>query len=253
VTEEYTKSLSQKKSNAFLDHVRQCPTNFLTSHHRAEITEPEIRMTSIVELFPKCRKLAYDSRQQLAQVQNGVLHPSDLFCSLDELSNQLDMMNQLVLRETPAQREVWKRKIQEIREEQVGVRRQGEHYDKVVNTNVRHQKERDELLTRRRNRKQQYSSTDERDNLNLADEAKSWNQSQYMVTDLIANGEASLNTLVDQRRRMTGVSKFLGLIDDRLGISNSTMKVIERRDVTDAYFVLGGCVITCIVIYFTWF
>jgi len=209
-------------------------------------------MTSIVELFPKCRKLAYDSRQQLAQVQNGALHPSDLFCSLDELSNQLEMMNQLVLREAPAQREVWKRKIQELREETEGLKRQGENYDRIVNTNVRHQKERDELLTRRRQRKE-YSSTEERDNLNLSDEAKSWNQSQYMVTDLLANGEASLNSLVEQRQRMTGVSKFLGQIDDRLGISNSTMKVIERRDITDVYFVLGGCVITCIVIYFTWF
>jgi len=209
-------------------------------------------MTSIVELFPKCRKLAYDSRQQLAQVQNGVLHPSDLFCSLDELSNQLEMMNQLVLREAPAQREVWKRKIQELREETEGLKRQGENYDRIVNTNVRHQKERDELLTRRRQRKE-YSSTEERDNLNLSDEAKSWNQSHYMVTDLIANGEANLNSLVEQRQRMTGVSKFLGQIDDRLGISNSTMKVIERRDFTDVYFVLGGCVITCIVIYFTWF
>mmetsp|Transcript_2929 Transcript_2929/g.6296 ORF Transcript_2929/g.6296 Transcript_2929/m.6296 type:complete len:210 (-) Transcript_2929:2909-3538(-) len=208
-------------------------------------------MTSIVELFPKCRKLAYDSRQQLALVQNGTLHASELFLSLDELSRQLELMNQLVMRERPAQREVWKRKIQELKVEADGVRRAGEQYDRIVNTNVRQQKERDELLTRRRQRKE-FSSVSERDMHNLADEAKSWSQSQSMVNDLIANGEASLNTLVEQRQRMTGVSKFLGQIDDRLGISNSTMKIIERRDITDAYFVFGGCVFTCIVIYFTW-
>eukprot|EP00536_Pseudo-nitzschia_multiseries_P004802 jgi/Psemu1/285361/fgenesh1_pg.83_\ len=205
-------------------------------------------MTSIVELFPKCRKLAYDSRQQLAQVQNGTLHASELFLSLDELSKQLELMNKLVMRERPAQRE-------ELRVEADGVRRSGEHYDRIVNTNVRQQRERDELLTRRRQRRNQFSSANgngERDMNNLADEAKSWNQSQYMVNDLIANGEASLNTLVEQRQRMTGVSRFLGQIDDRMGISNSTMKIIERRDITDAYFVLGGCVFTCIVIYFTW-
>ncbi|KAL3922851.1 MAG: hypothetical protein SGARI_006355 [Bacillariaceae sp.] len=182
------------------------------------------------------------------------MYPSDLFLSLDELSRQLDMMSQLVLRETPAQREVWKRKIQELKEETEGIRRQGEQYDRLVNTNVRHQKEREELLTRRRQRKEfvNGSSTEERDLANLADESTSWQQSQYMVNDLIANGEASYNALKDQRRQMTGVSKFLGQIDDRLGISNSTMRIIERRDVTDAYFVLGGCVITCIVIYFVW-
>ena len=209
-------------------------------------------MTSIAELFPKCRKLAYDSRQQLAQVQNGILQASELFLSLDELSRQLELMNQLVMRERPAQREVWKRKIQELRVEADGVRRQGDHYDRIVNTNVRQQRERDELLTRRKQRKG-FSSVNERDMSNLADEAKSWNQSQNMVNDLIANGEASLNNLVEQRQRMTGVSRFLGQIDDRLGISNSTMKIIERRDITDAYLVAALSVVTLIVIYFTWF
>ena len=210
-------------------------------------------MTSIAELFPKCRKLAYDSRQQLAQVQNGAcLSPSELFLSLDELSNQLDMMNQLVLRETPAQREVWKRKIQELREEATQIRRQGEQYDRIVNTNVRHRKERDELLTRRRQRTNQYNNQNEQDMANLADEGQSWQRSHVMVNDLIVNGEASLNTLQDQRRTMSGVMGYLGQIGDRLDISNSTMRIIERRDITDAYFVLGGCIITCIVIYFVW-
>ena len=209
-------------------------------------------MTSIAELFPKCRKLAYDSRQQLAQVQNGILQASELFLSLDELSRQLELMNQLVMRERPAQREVWKRKIQELRVEADGVRRQGDHYDRIVNTNVRQQRERDELLTRRKKHKG-FSSANERDMSNLADEAKSWNQSQNMVNDLIANGEASLNNLVEQRQRMTGVSRFLGQIDDRLGISNSTMKIFERRDIIDAYLVAAMSVVTLIVIYFTWF
>lgn len=38
------------------------------------------------QLFPKSRKLAYDSRQSLSQVQNGIKCPSELFLSLDELS-----------------------------------------------------------------------------------------------------------------------------------------------------------------------
>ena len=196
--------------------------------------------------------MAYDSRQLLSQVQNGVLHASEFFLSLEELNNQLDIMEQLVLRETPAQREVWKRKILELREDANALRRQGEQYDRMVNTNIRHLRERDELLTRRRQRKVA-SSTEERDMQNLAEESQSWQQSQFMVSDLLANGEASLNSLVEQRQRLRGVTRFLGQIGDRLGISNSTMRIIERRDITDAYFVFGGMVITCIVIYFVWF
>ncbi|KAL3932515.1 MAG: hypothetical protein SGBAC_010813 [Bacillariaceae sp.] len=208
-------------------------------------------MTSIAELFPKCRKLSYDSRQQLAQVQNGVLYPSELFLSLDELTRQLEIMEKLVLRETPAQREVWRRKIQELREDSVAIRRQGENYDRMVNTSVRHQKERDQLLTRRRQRKQ-YSGSEEQDMSNLADEAQSWQQSQYMVNDLIGQGEAQLAGLLEQRGRLGGITRFMGQIGDSLGIADATMKIIERRDTTDAYFVLGGCVVTCIVIYVFW-
>eukprot|EP00934_Nitzschia_sp_Nitz4_P009260 Nitzschia sp. Nitz4//scaffold29_size155292//36158//36861//NITZ4_002643-RA/size155292-augustus-gene-0.201-mRNA-1//1//CDS//3329546403//9250//frame0 len=209
-------------------------------------------MTSIDELFPKCKKLSYDARQQLSQVQNGVLHASELFLSLDELSNQLNIMDQLVLRETPARREGWKRKIQELREDAMAIRRQGEHYDRTVNTKVRHQKERDELLRQRRNRRE-FNNGDEKEMADLADEAKSWQQSQSMMSDLLASGEASFASLVHQRQQLRGISRFLGQISDSLGISQATMKIIERRDITDAYFVLGGCVITCIVIYFVWF
>lgn len=171
--------------------------------------------------------------------------------SLDELSTQLRMMEDLVVRETPAQRQVWKRKIQEIREDSYAVRQQGERFDRTVNTNVRYQKERDELLFRRRQRKE-YSSAEERDMANLADEAKSWQQSSAMVDDLIVNGEAARNHLAQQRQQLYSVTNFMGQISDSLGISNATMKIIERRDVTDAYFVLAGCVVTCITIYFVW-
>lgn len=156
-------------------------------------------------------------------------------------------MEQLVLRETPAQRQVWKRKILELREDAAAIQRQGEHYDRMVNANVRHQKERDELLTRRKSR------TAENDMQNLAEEAQSLGQSQMMVGDLLSSGEASLTGLVEQRQRMRGVKKMVVNIGNKLGISNSTMRIIERRDITDAYMVFAGMVVTCIVIYFCWF
>ena len=171
--------------------------------------------------------------------------------SLDALSSQLQIMEDLVMRETPTQRQVWKRKIQELREDAHAIRQHGEYYDRKINTNVRHQKERDELLSRRRLRKD-YSSAEERDMSNLADEAKAWQQSHYMVNDLLANGEASLNHLVRQKQQLRSVTRFLGQISDSLGISNATMKIIERRDVTDGYFVLAGCLMTCVTIYFVW-
>jgi Golgi SNAP receptor complex protein 2 len=159
-------------------------------------------------------------------------------------------MDNLVTRETPAQREVWKRKILELRQDALNIRRQGEHFDRMVHANVRQQRERDELLTRRRKRENPGA---EHDMNNLAEEASSLDQSQNMVGDLLNSGQASLGGLVEQRQRMRGVKRVVMDIGNRLGLSNSTMRIIERRDITDAYLVFGGMIVTCIVIYFCWF
>lgn len=168
---------------------------------------------------------------------------------MDELERQLDIMQSLVSKETPAQRQVWKRKILELREDSSSLRRQGEHYDRMVHSNVLQQRERNELLTRRKNR----AAGAESDYQNYAQEAQSLDQSQLMVGDLLSTGEASLTGLVQQRQQMRGIKRRVFDMGNKLGISNSTMRIIERRDITDAYLVFGGMVVTCIVIYFCWF
>jgi Golgi SNAP receptor complex protein 2 len=70
---------------------------------------------------------------------------------------------------------------------------------------------------------------------------------------LIDQGQASLNGLIEQRQRLRGVNRMVFDIGNRLGLSQSTMKIIERRDITDAYLVAGGMIVTILVIYFVWF
>mmetsp|Transcript_28281 Transcript_28281/g.51548 ORF Transcript_28281/g.51548 Transcript_28281/m.51548 type:complete len:211 (-) Transcript_28281:386-1018(-) len=210
-------------------------------------------MTSIVELFPKSRKLAYDSRQQLSQVQNSVLHPSELFLSLDELSNQLDLMESLSQRETPSQREMWKRKILELREDGRSIRRQGEHFDRMVSSGLRQQRERDELLSRRRKNRTNGNGNNGNEMQQLTEEADSLGTSTGMMNELLDVGAANLSSLVGQRQRMRWVNRKVLDIGNKIGLSNSTMRMIERRDATDAYLVFGGMVVTMLVIYFLYF
>mmetsp|Transcript_25868 Transcript_25868/g.53996 ORF Transcript_25868/g.53996 Transcript_25868/m.53996 type:complete len:211 (+) Transcript_25868:70-702(+) len=210
-------------------------------------------MTSIVELFPKSRKLAYDSRQQLSQVQNSLLHPSELFLSLDELSNQLDLMESLSQRETPVQREMWKRKILELREDGRSIRRQGEHYDRMVSSGLRQQRERDELLSRRRKNRTNNNGNNGNEMQQLTEEADSLGNSTGMMNELLDVGAANLSSLVGQRQRMRWVNRKVLDIGNKIGLSNSTMRMIERRDATDAYLVFGGMVVTMLVIYFLYF
>lgn len=194
--------------------------------------------------------MAYDARQQLSQVQNKSLHSSELFLSLDELSRQLDIMDSLVSQQTPAQRQVWKRKILELREDANSIRRQGQYYDRMVSANVREQKEREELMTLRHRRR---GGADTENVMNdYMEESESLAVSQNLVGELLNSGQSQLNSLVDQRSRMRGVKRLVLEMGNKVGLSNATMRMIERRDTTDAYLVFAGMFITIIVIYFVW-
>jgi Golgi SNAP receptor complex protein 2 len=204
-------------------------------------------------LFPKSRKLAYDARQQLSQVQNNLISASDLYASLDELQRQLDLLEQLLSRETPAQREIWRRKILELRDDSSSLRRQGEYYSRMVNSNLRVQREREELLTRRRRRREVGMGDADSEMQDYAEESQSLASSQNMVGELLMSGQAQLSSLVDQRRRMRGVKRMVLNIGNTIGLSQNTIKMIEKRDENDMYLVFFGMVITCIVIYVVWF
>ena len=165
-------------------------------------------------------------------------------------------MENFAQRETPAQREMWKRKILELREDAQSIRRQGEYYDRMVSAGVRQRRERDELLARRRNNRTiggGGAGADSDEMQQLTEEADSLASSHGMMNELLASGANSLSSLVGQRSRMRWVNRKMLDIGNKIGLSNSTMRMIERRDATDAYFVFGGMVVTLLVIYFLYF
>lgn len=214
-------------------------------------------MTSIVELFPKSRKLAYDSRQLLCQLQNGQICASELFLSVEELGRQLSIMEGMLPRETPSQRQVWGMKLRELREEVANLQRQGDYYNCMVMHRSNYDRERNDLLAlRRRNRRRgiEDNGTRTTEEMNdLVEESDSWASSQNMVSELIGSGQASLSSLAEQRQRLKGVKRVIFQITNKLGLSNSLMRIVERRDATDAYLVFGGMILTLIVLYLCWF
>jgi Golgi SNAP receptor complex protein 2 len=214
-------------------------------------------MTSIVELFPKSRKLAYDSRQLLCQLQNGQIGASELFLSVEELGRQLSIMEGMLPRETPAQRQVWGMKLKELRVEVANLQRQGDYYNRMMMQRSNYERQREDLLAlRRRSRKSGVDAHGTRigEAMNdLAEESDSWASSHNMVSELIGSGQASLSSLVEQRQRLKGIKRVLFQITNKLGLSNSLMRIVERRDATDAYLVFGGMILTLIVLYLCWF
>ena len=126
----------------------------------------------------------------------------------------------------------------------------------MVNANTRIQKEREELLTRRGNRRNRDGMSglngDDQKLNNYTKESQSLVNSQNMVGEILVTGQAQLNSLVDQRNRMRGIKQSVLKMGHKIGLSNATMEKINKMDSTDAYLVLAGMVVTSVVIYFVW-
>ena len=207
-----------------------------------------------LKLFPKIRKSAYDARQQLSQLLHDILPATELLLSLDELTRQLDLLENILLpKEVPAQRMVWKQKINELRDDVSAMRKQCDLYQARMQQTQRHVYERNELMqTRRRRTGNTSDSNAERAVNDLADESQSLRNSTNIVGELLSIGQVQLSNLTDQRQKMMGIKSSLLSMGNKLGLSHSTMRMIERIDVMDFYLVLAGMLITCLVLYVVW-
>jgi len=65
---------------------------------------------------------------------------------------------------------------------------------------------------------------------------------------MIASGSGILESLMSQRMTLGGAHKRIQAIGSTLGLSNHTMKLIERRLVEDRRIFLGGMVVTLLII-----
>ncbi|XP_054732057.1 probable Golgi SNAP receptor complex member 2 [Anastrepha obliqua] len=74
------------------------------------------------------------------------------------------------------------------------------------------------------------------------------NNAHQGVDDMIASGGNILTSLINQRETLKGAQRRIHSIGSTLGLSNHTMKLIERRFVEDKYIMLGGMGVTLLII-----
>lgn len=65
---------------------------------------------------------------------------------------------------------------------------------------------------------------------------------------MLATGGSILGSLLNQRETLKGTKNKLTSIGNSLGVSNHTMKLIERRFSEDKYFMFGGMIVTLVII-----
>ncbi len=74
-------------------------------------------------------------------------------------------------------------------------------------------------------------------------------RSHRQMDDLLSHGQTILENLRDQRLTIKGIQKKVLDVASVLGMSNTVMRLIERRSEGDKYILFGGMAATCVIMY----
>lgn len=208
-------------------------------------------MTSVAELLPKTKKLAFELQSQVRQVELGYVSPDNVFMGLSELERQIGILNTLVGQERPGAREQWRRKISELGNEAMFLRTVLDRFLQSRGRIVQEAKEREDLLARRYE-KGQDGETPTIFMDQLMEEGASYQRSGVMMNDILMSGQATLSNLLDQRSSLKSARKKVLDILSLLGMSSRIMGMAERRDAVDKVIVGGGMCLTLVVLWVCW-
>jgi golgi SNAP receptor complex member 2 len=207
------------------------------------------------ELLPEEKRRLHELEGQIAELERGSevmggggrtqVSISDIRLSISEMARRLDELDKMVEKESKTRRADMKRRVNHLRSAYDNVVTSLENFDRR-----RYQKDyslqKHELFGK-------YSNVDpEIADLEIA-ENSSLSNSNAMMNDYLHTGRETLSELLSQKERLKNVQTKVLDILNLLGISNSIMRAVEKRDVFDKYLVIGGMVLTLLVLAFVIF
>ncbi|KDO27203.1 hypothetical protein SPRG_07452 [Saprolegnia parasitica CBS 223.65] len=193
--------------------------------------------TTCGSLYPRAGKLVFELKTQLGYLDMGASSSTEMQAreTAAALRSLIDQLDSLVYSENPTGRDIWMKKVQQLREDYALLNSTLEQRCIQSSRSQIELQERQKLLSRRGNGAQN-------DIAMLSQEYDSLGRSSRMVNDLTDLSYATLGNLSDQRDRMKGVQRKVLDVANRLGLSSSLLRIIERRDTVDKWIVYGGMV-----------
>ncbi|KAG7384427.1 Golgi SNAP receptor complex member 2 [Phytophthora pseudosyringae] len=203
-------------------------------------------------LYPQARKLQFELKMQMSYLDSGrtggrtdaelQAEARANLSTLEQLLWQLDSLVQASAK--PAERDTWAKKLQQLRSETHALGSTLEQHIYRLSRRAVEARERESLLGRRNGGFDSGNGA-----MYAAQESESLQRSSQMVSDLTSLSQSILGDLGEQRNRMKNVRTKLLDIANRLGLSSSLLRVIERRDTVDFWIVVGGMLFTLVFLY----
>lgn len=174
---------------------------------------------------------------------------------IDSITSNCERLDILVHKEPVGRRQNAKIRIDQLKYDNQHLQAALRMHQHEVYRRRTEESEREELLNRRFTHNSMAQDTTIFIDHSLQHNMSLQNANRDM-DNLLSHGSGILDNLRDQRNTLKGTRKKILDIASTLGLSNTTMRLIERRAYQDKFILLGGMFLTCliiiiVVIYFT--
>ncbi|CAH1439595.1 unnamed protein product [Lactuca virosa] len=211
---------------------------------------------TLSELYQRSKRLLLKTRDDLERVERlefsssaGAIGSSELsvavrrdISQIQALCSEMDGLWRSVA--SKPQRDLWKRKVEQVAEEADSLRESLDRYMQRQQRRMQEAQERTELLGR--------ANGESSHVLRIFDEEaqamQSARNSSRMLEEASATGAAILAKYSEQRERLKGAQRKALDVLNTLGLSNSVLRIIERRNRVDQWIKYAGMILTFVIV-----
>ena len=199
------------------------------------------------ELIPEEKRKLHEIEQQVLQLENEnkFSNPTDIYMNLSELEKRLNELDKLVSKESKLRKDDYRRRVSHLRTTY-------NHIRKSLDNLIR----RKNHISFDSNKQALFNGATESSNhhdieMNIA-ENESLQNSSKMLHEYLNVGKDTLSNLYSQKEKLKGIQRKAFDILNSLGIANTLMKLVEKRDFYDKWIVYIGMVLILCLIFIIW-
>ncbi|EFJ49694.1 Qb-SNARE, Bos1/Membrin family [Volvox carteri f. nagariensis] len=182
-------------------------------------------MSDLTSLHSQAKRLILLLREGLERLE-----------ALERISSEMDSIWRMqVIRENSSKRDVWKRKVEQVSEELDSIRQALDRHTSRESRRAAEQRERDELLARGEVGRKIKQEMDEE-----AQMAGSVQRSKRYLEEMFDAGTNILANMAGNRERLKSAQKKALDVLNSVGLGESMLRMIERRQRLDMYTAYGG-------------
>ncbi|KAJ8284436.1 hypothetical protein COCON_G00032860 [Conger conger] len=202
--------------------------------------------------------LYHQTNKQIQEVQSNMgrlestereyvhLLENELQARIDQIFSYLERLEILASKEQPSRRQNAKLRVDQLKYDVQHLQTALRNFQQWRYIRETQDREREELMTRT-------FTTNDADTSIPIDETLQFNSSLHCahkdMDNLLGSGSSILDGLRDQRGSLKNTHKKILDVANMLGLSNTVMRLIEKRAFQDKFIMMGGMLVTCVVMF----